>query len=94
METIKQLVDELSDIATSILDAEDEIEPLDAYKLAVQVKRNKIESERNQIFVKAFAVSEKLDAHPSALEAIAIQLGYDGKKASTIIDAIQNLKDE
>jgi hypothetical protein len=63
----------------------------DALKIAVGFKRNIIEAERNSIFEAAFAVS---NSKPSALEAIAMQLGYtpDGFR-STIVDAINSLND-
>lgn len=64
------------------------IPKVEALTVAASFKRNIIEEERNSILENAFAVS---GASPSALEAIAMQLGYSKQATSTIIDAIYSL---
>lgn len=59
-----------------------------ALTIAASFKKNIIEEERNSILKTAFAVS---DSSPSALEAIAMQLGYSKGVGYTILDAIQSL---
>jgi len=60
----------------------------EALTAAASFKRNVIEQQRNSLFQLAFSVS---DSSPSALEAIAMQLGYKQGISSTIIDAINSL---
>lgn len=60
----------------------------EALTVAALFNRNIIEQDRNSILEKAFAVG---DTSPSALEAIAMQLGYKEGHRTTIPDAIYTL---
>lgn len=49
-----------------------------------------IQIQRNQILENGLVVSSS-DKHPSALEAIAIALGYEGRSSVTITDVLRNI---
>jgi hypothetical protein len=57
-------------------------------KVYFDSERCEIEKERNEILKSAFAVQSSA---PSALEAIAMQLGFKTQGDNTITDAIQNI---
>lgn len=65
----------------------------EALQIACTIQRNRIESDRTEIFRRAFNISLS-DKYPGALEAIAIQLGFEIDGNINIIDAISNLKQE
>ena len=77
------LVREVSDLANEILEEQWAITPFEALQIAVQIQHNRI-------LRYAFMVDME---GPSALEAIAMELGAS-KDGSTIKDALYSLKPE
>lgn len=79
---MSKLVKEVSDIANELLEAQWNITPIDALNLAVKIQGNRVLSDAFMLGMSA----------PSALEAIAMELGAS-KDGSTIKDAIEQLAD-
>lgn len=82
---MNHLTKEVTELANSLLNNEDfeELTEVEALKLAVKIQQNRILSD-------AFVVREGV---PSALEAIAMELGAS-VSGTTIKDAIYNLNEK
>jgi len=79
---MSKLVKEVTELANELMDEQWGITKMQALELAVQIQNNRVLSD-------AFVVGR--DGHPSALEAIAISIGYDKDNNATLIGVIDNL---
>ena len=61
------------------------------YKLAIGIRRNEIEQERNNLFKEAFVLGMELT--PGALEKIAMELEVIGKNISALYEVAQSVED-
>jgi len=78
---MSKLVREVSDLANKVIEEQWEVTPFEALQIAVKIQHNRVLED-------AFMLG--LDV-PSALEAIAMELGAS-EDGSSIKDAIYNLK--
>ena len=79
---MSKLVREVSDLANEVLEAQWAVTPFEALQIAVKIQHNRVLED-------AFMIGRTC---PSALEAIAMELG--ASKGSSIKDALYNLKPE
>lgn len=70
-------------IAKELKEEYSKLSDFEILSLAIQIQRN-------QILENGLAVSSS-DKYPSALEAIAIALGYEGSNSVTITDVLRNI---
>lgn len=70
-------------IAKQLKEEYSKLSDFEILSLAIQIQRN-------QILENGLVVSSS-DKYPSALEAIAIALGYEGNNSVTITDALRNI---
>ncbi len=80
---MSKLVREVSDLANEVLDAQWVVTPFEALQIAVKIQHNRVLED-------AFMLGLST---PSALEAIAMELGAS-KDGTSIKDALYNLKQE
>lgn len=80
---MSKLVKEVSDLTNEVLEAQWDVTPFEALQIAVKIQHNRVLED-------AFMLGMSC---PSALEAIAIELGA-AKDGSSIKDALYNLKQE
>ncbi len=76
-------IENYSRIAKELKEEYSKLSDFEALSLAIQIQRN-------QILENGLAVSSS-DRYPSALEAIAIALGYEGSNSATITDVLRNI---
>jgi hypothetical protein len=80
---MSNLVREVSDLATEVLNTPWNLTPFEALQIAVKIQNNRVLSDAFMLGLNA----------PSALEAIAMELGAS-KDGVTIKDALYNLKQD
>jgi len=80
---MSELVKEVSDLANQLISEDDSITFFEALQIAVKIQHNRV-------FQDAFLVGGHEE--PSALEAIAMELG--AKDGSSLKDAIYRLKED
>ncbi|WP_427875354.1 histidine kinase [Flavobacterium sp. MMS24-S5] len=80
---MKLQIENYNRIAKQLKDEYSKLSDFEILSLAIQIQRN-------QILENGLVVSSS-DKHPSALEAIAIALGYEGSNSVTITDALRNI---
>lgn len=83
IQNMKSEIKDYSRIAEQLKEEYSKLSDFEILSLAIQIQRN-------QILENGLAVSSS-DKHPSALEAIAIALGYEGSNSVTITDALRNI---
>jgi hypothetical protein len=80
---MKIQIDTYNRIARQLKEEYSKLSDFEILSLAIQIQRN-------QILESGLAVSSS-DKYPSALEAIAIALGYEGNNSVTITDVLRNI---
>jgi len=80
---MSKLVREVSDLTNEVLEAQWAVTPFEALQIAVKIQHNRVLEDAFMLGLSA----------PSALEAIAMELGAS-KNNSSIKDALYNLKQE
>ncbi|AOC95125.1 hypothetical protein BB050_02002 [Flavobacterium anhuiense] len=76
-------IEDYNRIAIKLKEEYSKLSDFETLSLAIQIQRN-------QILENGLVVSSS-DKHPSALEAIAIALGYEGRSSVTITDVLRNI---
>ncbi|EJG01326.1 hypothetical protein [Flavobacterium sp. F52] len=76
-------IEDYNRIAIKLKEEYSKLSDFETLLLAIQIQRN-------QILENGLVVSSS-DKHPSALEAIAIALGYEGRSSVTITDVLRNI---
>lgn len=80
-------IENYSKIAKALKSEYNKLNDFEALSLAIQI-------ERNQLLENGFNVSRS-DSHPSALEAIAVTLGYSDKRGQrTITEVLTEIADK
>ncbi|MND80472.1 hypothetical protein D3C80_722440 [compost metagenome] len=80
---MKLQIENYNRIAKQLKEEYSKLSDFEILSIAIQIQRN-------QILENGLAVSSS-DKYPSALEAIAISLGYEGSNSVTITDALGNI---
>jgi hypothetical protein len=80
---MKVKIDTYNGIAKQLKEEYSKLSDFEILSLAIQIQRN-------QILENGLVVSSS-DKYPSALEAIAIALGYEESNAVTITDVLRNI---
>ncbi|WP_343695765.1 histidine kinase [Flavobacterium sp.] len=80
---MKLEIENYNRIAKQLKEEYSKLSDFEILSLAIQIQRN-------QILENGLAVSSS-DKHPSALEAIAIALGYEGSNSITITDVLRDI---
>ncbi|TDX09016.1 histidine kinase [Flavobacterium sp. S87F.05.LMB.W.Kidney.N] len=80
---MKMQIDTYNRIAKQLKEEYSKLSDFEILSLAIQIQRN-------QILENGLVVSSS-DKYPSALEAIAIALGYEESNAVTITDVLRNI---
>lgn len=80
---MKSEIEDYNRIAKQLKGEYSKLSDFEILSLAIQIQRN-------QILENVLAVSSS-DKHPSALEAIAIALGYEGSNSITITDVLRDI---
>ncbi len=80
---MKISIEDYDGIAKRLKEEYSKLSDFETLSLAIQIQRNQI--------IQSGLVVSSSDKYPSALEAIAIALGYQERNSSTITDVLRNI---